>query len=846
MTNILQLHKTFTPNNYQLRLTIDRPGRVFSGTVIISGELAHDDTAVLLHSHGLKINAAAIDDANASATIDEQNHHLTLQPGEPLKAGAHLVRVDFEGTITDPMQGLYPCYFKLDGKDEELVATQFETHHAREVFPCIDEPAAKATFDLTLTTETGVTVVSNTPVKTQTEANERLTTTFTTTPVMSTYLLAWVVGKLGYTEAKTKDGVIVRAYSTPDKVEQTSFARDVAIKTLEYYNDYFALPYPLSKCDMIALPDFSSGAMENWGCVTYRESCMLVDEKNTSAATRQSVADVVAHELAHQWFGNLVTMQWWNDLWLNESFATWISFLARDHLFPDWKVWTQFFTDESIQAFRRDALASVQKVQQEVHHPDEIRTLFDPSIVYAKGANLLHMLHAYLGSDGFRDGLRIYLKRHQYQNAVTDDLWAALSEASGKNVSAFMQPWTSQSGHPVVKVDVSDSSATLSQHRFYVNPKEARQDDPTLWPVPLFAGNLPADELLSGSTVTTALPQADKPLRLNQGRYGFYLTAYPAGHMARLAGEVAAGRLAVVDRLGMLSDSHSLARAGQQSAVQMLQLLEAYAHETAEPVWVAIADHVGAFKMLINDDPELKPLLRRFVALLAKEQFDRLGWERKPDESYQDQLLRPTIIGLMCYSEAPSVIEHALQLFAQANKPSDVLSDLRGVIFATAAKHGGEAEFKKLLDWYRATSSAEERINITAGLTSTTKPDLVKQELALLTTNTIKLQDLFYWFAYLIRSRHAKEATWQWLHDNWAWITRNFGSDMDYIYFPRFSASAFSTAGQLRQYKAFFGSLLSVRALERTIRQGIEDIEGRVLWRERDAADIADYLKKST
>jgi aminopeptidase N len=831
----------FSPKTYRLELTLDRLGRAFSGVVNINGQLAEESSQILLHAKDLEIFNATVDGQPATTSFEAKTDELTLQSQQAFKAGDHDIKIEFSSKITDSMNGLYPCYFKLDGKDEELLATQFESHHAREVFPCIDEPAAKATFNLTLITEVDIAVVSNTPIKTQLASdNKKLTTAFETTPIMSTYLLAWVVGKLKYAEAKTKNDVLVRIYATPDKAAQTEFALDAAIKTIEFFNDYFGTAYPLPKCDLIALPDFSSGAMENWGCITFRESCLLVDN-TTPTKRKQVVANIIAHELAHQWFGNLVTMQWWNDLWLNESFATWASFLACDHLFPDWQMWTQFFTDETMRAYQRDSLASVQRVQQTVSNPDEIRTLFDPAIVYAKGASLLNMLHSYIGAGAFRKGLEAYLNQHKYGNTVTNDLWQALSEASGKDVGGFMQPWLTQPGHPVVKITISSDKIGLEQQRFYINPNAATANDTSVWPLPLLASDALSIEALSDRKASASHTSSQTPLMLNRGRSGFYINNYDAEHLARLADDIKLQKLSVIDRLGLLNDSLSLSGSGHQPTTQMLDLLEAYRQESSQPVWLAISEHIEAIKMLIEGEPNLKPLWHQFVADFARPTYKRLGWEILENESYQDTLLRPNIISLMSYGEDPEIIKYARNIFDQAKKPSDMPGDTRAIISATVVKHGGAAEFSKLLGWYK-TASAAERIDLTAGLCNSSQPELIKQALDLITTDTVKPQDIFYWFIRLMGNHHSRPATWQWMQDNWQWITDTFGSDMHYTDFTRYSAAAFSTQEDLAKYRQFFEPLLEVTALERTIRQGLEEVEGRALWRERDLSSISEYL----
>ena len=840
MKTIKRLLEEFIPSTYNLSLDIsNRSTRTFTGTVVITGNKVTDNPTLSLHAKGLTITSALIDDQAATFELSTDDELRLI--ASSISKGEHRLKISFSGNITDPMNGLYPCYFYLDGHDEEILATQFESHHAREVFPCIDEPAAKATFDLELITEKGITVIANTPIKTQHDANNTIATIFETTPRMSTYLLAFVAGKLAHKEATTKNGVKVRTYATPDKVEKTSFALDVAVKTLDFFNEYFAIDYPLAKCDLIGLPDFSSGAMENWGCITFRESCYLVDEYS-SIAIKQYAALVVAHELAHQWFGNLVTMQWWDDLWLNESFATCIEYLAIDQQFPDWQLWTQFYDNETAHALDRDSLATVQRVRQPVSDPEEIRTLFDGAIVYAKGASLLRMLHEYVGAENFRDGLRVYLDRHQYHNAEASDLWQALSEVSGKNIERFMQPWISQAGHPVVMIEAQDDARVhLSQERFLSNPKE-KADPTTLWPIPLLSNGQIDTEILENQQADFQVTSTDLPFFLNQGHTGFYLTQYNQKQLQALAVTIQDGKLGIVDRLGLLSEAYDLAKAGRQSTGSMLTLLAAYRQESAEPVWGAISSAIGALKLLVNEDPTYKPRLQHFVANLAQLQFQRLGWEAIQDEPYFDALLRPSIIGLMSYAEGPAVIAHALKVFREAKQPEDIWGNIRGTIMVVAARNGTQADFDRVKNWYHTQTSAELRIQLAAGLSATRNTQNIQGLLAALTTKAIKLQDLFYWFIYLIRNPAARQLTWDWMVKNWEWIEEKFKNDMHYDDFSTYAASAFSTAEELAQYKDFFEPRLDNPALKRSILQGVESIESRLLWRERDLSSVQDFL----
>ncbi|MBI5357680.1 hypothetical protein HZB74_02425 [Candidatus Saccharibacteria bacterium] len=459
---VKRLYEGFKPENYDLEINLDKKNKSFTGKVKISGQkTGRPSKRITFHQKDLKFTNAKIirhdktDEQEIKVSrINTHNklHEVRLHSDSLIYPGKYDVVIEFSGKITDIMVGLYPCYFESDGKKDWLIASQFESHHAREAFPCIDEPEAKATFNLTLITDKKDKVLSNTPVKKQAEIkSSKLKTEFETTPVMSSYLLAFVAGDIHCVEEKTKDGVIVRSWaSAAQPKEFLNFANEEAIKILEFYIDYFQTPFPLKKLDQVALPDFEVGAMENWGLITYREAAMLADPKNRSISTEQHVAMVISHELSHQWFGNLVTMKWWDDLWLNESFASIVEHIALDNLHPDWHQWEAFTSYDVIVSSNRDVYLDVQPVSLDINHPDEIHTIFDGAIVYAKGARLLKMLFDYIGEDAMRKGLKNYFKKHAYKNTVRDDLWHELSEASGKDINQLMTPWLIKSGRIIV------------------------------------------------------------------------------------------------------------------------------------------------------------------------------------------------------------------------------------------------------------------------------------------------------------------------------------------------------------------------------------------------------------
>lgn len=845
-TAVRRLFEQFQPSRYDLKLDVDPDAMTFSGSVVIAGKkTGRPSKRLTFHQNGLKIDEANIKRSDKKnprtydvARINKQNSYneVRLHSDEMLYPGEYVVRLNFSGKITRNMEGMYPCFFSQSGQDQKLIVTQFESHHARDTFPCIDEPEAKAIFHLVLKTPNEGVALSNTPVIESAEVEGRRLTEFADTPRMSTYLLAFAWGNMEYLEAKTKDDVLVRTYATPDNVKHTKFALDVAVKCLEFYNEYFDIPYPLSKCDLIALPDFASGAMENWGCITFREQALLVDPKNTSLPMKQWVANVVAHELTHQWFGNLVTMKWWNDLWLNESFASLMSYLAIDQLFPEWKVWEDFIVSEQSQALKLDALENTHPIQVTIKHPDEIRTIFD-AISYEKGASVIFMLKQFLGDEAFRDGLRIYLKRHAYSNTISSDLWAAWEEASGKPVTDFMQTWTSQPGYPLVYAGEYENTPSLLQERFYLNPKADKQS--AVWPIPLLSDKLPLDQ------ITKQVQPIELPddILLNQGRTGFYRVAYGPKYAAKLAEQVKTSDMPAIDRMGLLADSYEAAKAGFAGTTDTLKLLESYKNEDNNFVWDVIVGVLGGIRATMRDD-ELREATKPLGRTLAAKPVERLGWDAKADESHFDTLLRPTVLSLAAVSDDTEVVAEAIKRFTDMKQPEDIAPDLRGIVYGTASRKGGQPEFDKLLALHNSSTNSEERVTLSAALTGFEQPELIKQALDRIQTKDVRLQDAAYWVAYSFANRFARDTTWKWMVSNWQWLQDNMGNDLSFYRMPNYAARNYSDESFIPTFSKFFDSHMSA-AFERPVKQAIETIQWQSAWRSRDLANIKVYFAKS-
>ncbi len=836
MTKMNRLYEHFQPENYNLNINLERLSRKFNGKVVIVGSLSKFDSPIKLHSKGLNITGAIVNDLPAD-TKPGKDDELIILPSSKLTDKNVSITLTFEGKITDSMHGLYPCYYEHEGKNKELLMTQFEPFYAHEVFPCIDEPEAKATFDLTLSSEDNVEVLSNMPVKSQSKDNDVLITSFETTPVMSCYLLAFVVGDLHKVSGKTKDNVDVNIWATPAQSSKSlNFSLDVAIRVIEYFSDYFDTPYPLPKSDHVAVPDFSAGAMENWGLITYREICLITDE-NAATSARQYVATVIAHEISHQWFGNLVTMRWWDDLWLNESFVNMMEYFVIDKIFPEWKIWNEFASHESLAALRRDSLPGVQPVKLAVNHPEEIGTLFDPSIVYAKGGNLLNMLRHYVGDRAFADGLKIYFDKHAYGNTSGSDLWEALGESSGLDIGSFMFEWLEKSGFPVLEL-TQNKKLSISQRHFIIGG----ESDDRLWPVPLLSNQATLPELLDKKSIE--LPAVDGLVLLNKDDSAYFITKYDDILQKRLLGNLS--DLSDIDRLKLFNDAGLLSRGMLKPAADLIDLLIAFEQEEAQPVWSLISFTIADLRRFTSENKSDELHLKKLVGKISDPLLKKLGWNVKENESEATTKLRSTIIGLKIYSEDKNVINTAIKKYlASENDLAKIDGELRSSILIAAVRHSDDKSkvVENLIKQHNKTSSSELKSDISVALTSTKDIEVGKKLLVMFKdSSSIKPQDILFWFAYMIRNKHLREITWTWMVDNWSWIEKTYKDDHHYAVFPRYAANTFATKEYEDKFRQFFEPKVNEILLKRTIEIGYDEIAGRVKWIEANKDAVSKRL----
>lgn len=837
------------PERYRITLEPDLERFTFQGSESVDVRVEAATRRMVLHAAELEIRRAALEQAGVSVEpaqveTDEERETVTLVFDRPVAPGPATLLLDFTGRLNDKMRGFYRSEYRVDGRKRHMAVTQFEATDARRAFPCWDEPAAKAVFEVTLVAPQDRVVLSNMPPsRTETGEDGRKTVRFAETPVMSTYLLAFIVGEFDCVETRTREGVAVRVHTPAGKGEQGRFALDVASRTLSFFQEYFDIPYPLPKMDLIAIPDFAAGAMENWGAVTYRETAILVDPEESSAATRQRVAIVIAHELAHQWFGNLVTMEWWTHLWLNEGFASWVEYLAVDRLFPEWEMWTQFVFSDFSRAMALDGLRSSHPIEVEVQDPKQINEIFD-AISYSKGASVIRMLAAYLGAETFRRGLQRYLRRHQYANATTEDLWQALAEESGQPVKRVMDTWTKQTGYPLLSVDAKQGAVEVRQTRYLLGGPPDR-DDPSRWSVPVgLRREGEPDAFLLLEEAEASLGEEPRGwLKLNPDQTGFYRSNYSPGLWDRLAAAVEAGGLSAIDRLGLQNDAFALARAGHVDAARALGLASAYGNETDYTVWADLSHNLRAYDVLLSHRP-CHESFRAFARDLYGSVCASVGWDARPGEGHLTTMLRAMVVGILVRYGDPQVVGEALRRFdRQTDGGAAPAPDLRAAVYAAVVEARGVEGYEAVLRAYREAELHEEKNRCLQGLGCSADRALLRRTLEFSLSGEVRAQDTPLAVAAVAGNRFGRELAWDFLRERWAEFDGRYGQGGFIIArIVSITTEDFTTLDKAREVESFFEAH-PAPAAERTIRQSLERIRSNALWLERDGESIARWLE---
>lgn len=838
MVDSTRFYEKFQPVHYDIYLDIDRAAKHFKGITTIKGNAV--DTKIALHQKFLNVASVQADGQDVPFSFSDRQEAIQL---ELPHSGDVELKVVYDAKLTDTMMGIYPSYYTVAGQKKQLIGTQFETTAARQAFPGIDEPEAKATFSLAIKydEQPGETIIANMPE----DHVENGVHYFQETVKMSTYLVAFAFGELQSKFAKTKSGVEIGVFSTKaHQPKELDFSLDIAKRAIEFYEDFYQTPYPLPQSYQLALPDFSAGAMENWGLVTYREAYMLLDPDNTTLNQKRLIATVITHELAHQWFGDLVTMKWWDDLWLNESFANMMEYVAVDALEPEWNVWEMFQTSEVPMALQRDATDGVQSVHVAVDDPAEIDTLFDGAIVYAKGARMLVMVRALLGDDAMRKGLKNYFAAHQYGNATGADLWQALGEASGMNVGQIMESWLEHPGYPVVEVKVEDGKLMLSQQQFFIGDGEEKG---RLWQIPLNANYNQAPAIFSEQSLVLGdyaqlRKQNGRPFRINVGDNSHVIVKYDATLLNDILDHL--DELGAIDQLQLLQDLRLLAEGRQISYAQIVPLLSRFKDSRSGIVNEMLYHVANSLKNFVQPAAKTERQLQQLFDQLSVKQVQRLGWLSQKGESNDDQLTRPIVLSAALYAQNSDAIKQAQALFDQyQDHLADLPADVRGLVLANEVKNYGSQElFDTLLADYQKTADAGFKQDICAALTKTQDDQLIAQLIdRFKDADTIKPQDLRAWFRGVLANDHGQQAAWDWIQQEWSWLEKTVGGDMEFPTYITVISRIFKTAQRLAEFKRFFTPKENDPMLKREIQMDEKVIASRVelIESEQDAVNAA-------
>jgi len=785
VANPYRLPRTVLPRRYTLTLTPDLVAATFTGAVDIEVDVGEATLDVVLNAVELEIEAAWVTVGatghDAVVTLDPDTERVTLTLAEPIPAGPAVVSLRYRGTLNDKLRGFYRSTFTDDAGVERVIATtQFEATDARRAFPCWDEPDLKARFTIALEIDDDLHAVSNGTIVADEVLDGQRRVRFAETMTMSTYLVAFIVGPLDVTEPLVVAGIPLRVFCPPGKLHLTDFGLEVAEYSLTYLADYFDLPYPGDSMDLIAIPDFAFGAMENLGCVTFRETLLLVDPDHATRGELQNIVDVIAHELAHMWFGDLVTMRWWNGIWLNEAFATFMELKVTDAFRPEWDRWASFGLARST-AFDTDALHATRPIEYPVVSPADAEGMFDV-LTYEKGAAVVRMLEQYLGEDDFRAGIRKYMANHQYDNTETTDLWDAIEEATGEPVRRIMDSWIFQGGHPIVSIQASDDGRVLhvAQERFQYLRDE---HDDTRWAIPLQlryaleSGEVAtAIALLDDETLDIELPGPVAWVVANADGHGFYRVRTSARLRAALVAE-AQTMLSDVERYGLVDDTWASVLAGTTTVEDFLTLADGFRQEPDVSVWRRLLGGLEQIDRLVDGDARAS--FQGRVRALVGPALERIGWEERAGDTDRDHELRGALIGAMANLGAdPDARARAAELFRQICADSkSVEANVAAAVVRVTAATAGPAEIDAILEKFRDSDTPQEEVRFLYALAEVRDPVQMARVLDLAMTPAVRTQNAPFLVGSCIANRDNGAQAWKLVHERWDEMNERFPSN---------------------------------------------------------------------
>jgi aminopeptidase N len=856
-----------TPEHYTLTFTPDLQKATFVGDETIDVQITQPARTVTLNAIELQFQTATITQGgkqqSAQVSLAPEKEQATLAVAEELQPGPATLHIQFTGILNDKLRGFYLA----KSKQRNYAASQFESTDARRAFPSFDEPAFKAKFDIALIINKGDTAISNGKVISDTPGpvEGKHTIQFSTTPKMSTYLVALAVGDYECTEGSA-DNIPIRVCGTPDKKPLQAAALRYAGEILKFYNQYYGIPYPFGKLDIVGVPDFEAGAMENTAAIFYRESLLFIDDKNSSVDSHQAVFEVLAHEMAHQWFGDLVTMKWWDNIWLNEGFATWMALKPSQALHPEWNANLDAVhaTDEALSL---DSLVNTHPIRVKAETPEEINELFD-SISYNKAAAVLRMIESYVSPDVFRRGVNAYVRKFAYSNATAEDFWSALTAASGRPVDKIMPTFVDQAGVPLVTVKSScvtppvghmqvrkrkhrraplkpqpKTEVTVTQKRFWADPSAAPKAD-QLWMVPVCVksgGAKPFCQILNQKEQTLPVAGCTSWVFVNGNATGYYRTQYDKADLEKLAA-VLTTDLSTAERIMLLQDEAALVGSGQESVATLFNLVSNLSQDAEHGVVESYAPMLDYSNNYLLPAQQSEPF-RSWIRSTFQPMLRKIGWAPAPNESADTRTLRSDLIHILGFSgEDPETIQQSTRLAQQylAN-PDSLDATIARQVLAVAARYGNEALFEQYINGLERVQSPEQYYNVGSALAQFRDAKIVDQVLALGVSDKIRNQDAAHLIASVLSNPVDQDVAWEWVKTHWPAVENKttMSSGPEIINATR----SFCTTEMRDDVQNFFAEH-KIPAAERVLKQSYEDISTCAKTREHLQTELAAWLQQ--
>ena len=764
------------PTNYKLTFEPDLKKFTFDGSESISVNCKKSVNVITMHCAELKIKSCVVKSGKkiikSHPKLNEKKEELQIKLEEKV-VGSCVVELEFEGILNDRLLGFYRSKYEQNGKTKYLATTQFEAADARRAFPCWDEPEAKATFEISIIADKKFTAISNMPVHSKKKTGSKIIYAFQKTPLVSTYLIYLGVGEFEYLTGKAGK-IQIRVVTTKGNISKGKFSLDLGKKLLTSYEKYFGIKFPLPKLDLIAIPDFAAGAMENWGAITFRETILLYDPKTSSTRTKQFIAEVISHEIAHMWFGNLVTMKWWNDLWLNESFATFMATKFVDKFYPEWDLWNQFVEDAMNVAMSLDSLKTTHPIDVKVNSPAEIREIFD-AISYDKGGCVLRMLENYVGEPNFQKGLKKYLSNFKYKNAKGQDLWDAIGNASNMPVTSMINTWLKQPGFPLVEINQDGDNLKLTQKRYLL--EHNKKFSKGLWSIPLSLGleKETTKKLFAKKSMSVKLPKNTIGFVANYGRKGFYRVKYDEGILLDLKMLVDSKRIPPIDRWAIQNDLFSLCVSGDEKVRNYLDFSDAYFDEDSYLASVNVAHNLASLYFRAFDEPFAEEI-RSYAINYFRKILSKLGWEPSKSDKHTDALLRTFTIAVLGRMNDDDVTDVALAKYEKFLKqPGSLSPDLTETICSIAAWNGNTKTFDELKKLYTNAKTMEQKLRFLGAMCGFQNKKLLLKTLNFSQTSNVRSQNMQLPIMKVAGNPHGDKVLWQWLNKNWKKINKKVG-----------------------------------------------------------------------